>query len=313
MDQARSGTAVPAWHLQASGLQVQLGGRRVLHGLDLSFAPGWTAIVGPNGAGKSTLLRALAGLQPLQAGEVRLAGRPLSGWRPRERARQLAWMAQQGEASGELTVRDVVHLGRLPQLGLLASPGPQDEAIVQQAMADTECQGWQHRRLSELSGGERQRVLLARALAVQAPVLLLDEPTTHLDPPHQIALVRLMMRLGRRGTVISVLHDLNLALAADQLVVLAQGDVRAIGASDDPWVHRALVEVFGGAIRIQRVGEQWLAVPRLGSEPAEPRPPEPEPAAAGVPPPEAAEALACLEAPPARQATVIELTRHRRG
>jgi iron complex transport system ATP-binding protein len=249
--------------ITARDVQVRLGGRPVLHGITLAFERGWTAIVGPNGAGKSTLLRALAGLQPLHAGEVTLAGRPLATWSARGRARQLAWLAQQADASGDLTVRDVVHLGRLPQLGLFATPGPQDEAIVQQAMRDTECQAWQHRRLSALSGGERQRVFLARALAVQAPVLLLDEPTTHLDPPHQVALVCQMARLGRTQAVISVLHDLSLALAADRLIVLAAGAVRAVGTCDDPAVQAALVEVFDGAIRIERVGAQWVALPQL--------------------------------------------------
>ena len=249
--------------IASRAVQVRLGGRVVLEGITLAFERGWTAIVGPNGAGKSTLLRALAGLQPLHAGEVMLAGRPLAAWSARDRARQIAWLAQQAESSGELTVRDVVHLGRLPQLGLLATPTLLDEAIVQQAMHDTECQAWQHRSLSALSGGERQRVFLARALAVQAPVLLLDEPTAHLDPPHQVALVEQMARLGRTQVVVSVLHDLSLALAADRLVVLAAGAVRACGGCGDPAVQAALVEVFGGAIRIERVGAQWAALPQL--------------------------------------------------
>ncbi len=249
--------------LEARSVRVSLGGREVLRGLNVAFETGWTAVVGPNGAGKSTLLRALAGLLPVHSGEVRLLGRPVADWSLTDRARRLAWLAQQAEATGDLTVRDIVHLGRLPHLGLLASPGPSDEAVVQEAMRETECVDWQHRRLSELSGGERQRVLLARALAVQADVLLLDEPTTHLDPPHQAALVRLMSRLGRQGTVVSVLHDLPLALAADRLVVLAAGEVRAVGPSQEPAVHAALTEVFGGAVRIVEVEGRWVALPRL--------------------------------------------------
>jgi len=255
---------IPVPSLEALGVSVVLGGRQVLHDVSLSIGPGWTAIVGPNGAGKSTLLRTLVGLQAVQSGRVELAGRPWSHWSPRERARQVAWLAQQGEASGELTVREVVHLGRLPQLGLFATPGPEDEALVQAAMAQTECAAWQHRSLQALSGGERQRVLLARALAVDAPLLLLDEPTTHLDPPHQVALVRLLQRQARAGrAVASVLHDLSLALQADRLVVMAQGRVRAAGPRDDPSLHAALVEVFDGAIRIERLGAQWVVVPDL--------------------------------------------------
>lgn len=249
--------------LAAHRLTVHLGQTTVLREVTLALPPGWTAIVGPNGAGKSTLLRCLAGLLKPQAGEVRLGGRPLASLAPRERAQHIAWMAQQGEATGELSSREVVQLGRLPQLGLFAEPGPRDHAIVQQAMADAECEAWAERRLHELSGGERQRVLLARALAVDAPFLLLDEPTTHLDPPHQVALVRLFQRLARERTVVSVLHDLSLALQADHLVVMQGGQVRALGAAGDARVHAALQEVFGHALRIQRVGERFVAIPHL--------------------------------------------------
>ncbi|MDP4300595.1 ABC transporter ATP-binding protein [Leptothrix discophora] len=243
----------------------------VLEHVGLEIGTGWTAIVGPNGAGKSTLLRGLAGLLSPRAGRIELDGRDIHRLAARERSRHIAWLAQQAEAGGELTVRDIVMLGRLPHQGLFGATRVQDQAVVAQAMQDTECADWADRRLSDLSGGERQRALLARALAVQAPVLLLDEPTTHLDAPHQVALVRLMRRLGRSQTVVSVLHDLGLALAADRLVVLEKatagpggGHIRAVGAPDDPAVHAALRDVFGGAIRIERLGDEWLALPDLG-------------------------------------------------
>ena len=250
--------------LRAERLRVELGGRPVLNDLSLDLGPGWTAIVGPNGAGKSTLLRTLAGLLPPTSGSVWLAGRALGDWSARERGQHMAWLAQQGEAMGELSVREVVALGRLPHLGLLAAPDASDEAIVDAALVATECDAWPQRRLHQLSGGERQRALLARVLAVQAPVLLLDEPTTHLDPPHQVALVRLLRRLARDHTVVSVLHDLPLALCADRVVVLQGGRVRIAGAHDDPAVHAALVDVFERAIRIERSSSRFVALPDLG-------------------------------------------------
>jgi iron complex transport system ATP-binding protein len=258
--------------LEARGVRVALGSSvdktQALRGVSVLVPPGWTAIVGPNGAGKSTLLRVLAGLQAPDAGEVLLDHRPLAQVPPRERARQIAWLAQQGEASGELTAREVVELGRLPALGLFSVPTAADEAHVDAALRDTESTAWQRRRLNELSGGERQRVLLARALAVGAPWLLLDEPTTHLDPPHQVALVKLVRRQVAAGTVVvSVLHDLSLALLADTLLVMHEGRLCAQGEPGDPALQAALIDVFDGAIRIERIegfGPRWIAVPHLG-------------------------------------------------
>jgi len=241
--------------LQAEDLRVRLGRQAVLHGIGFHVQPGWTALVGPNGAGKSTLLRTLAGLQPLAGGRVRLQGDDLHALPAAERAQRLAWLAQQGEVTGELTVRETVALGRIARLGLLATPGPDDEAAVERAMAQTECSAWQHRRLHELSGGERQRVLLARVLATEAPLLLLDEPTTHLDAPHQVALARLFRRLAHDATaprtVLTVLHDLAVAMQADRLLVLDAGRLQADGPPTDPAVQAALVRVFGGALRIE--------------------------------------------------------------
>jgi iron complex transport system ATP-binding protein len=250
--------------LFAQNVSVTLGSTHALQDVSLEVQPGWTAIVGPNGAGKSTLLRVLAGLQTPDAGDVLLNDKPLTDWRVRARAMEVAWMAQQGDTNSELTVREIVHLGRLPRLGLFASPTAYDEGRVDQAMADAECTPWQHRRLHELSGGERQRVLLARALAVDAPMLLLDEPTTHLDPPHQVVLVRLIRRQVRAGTtVVRVLHDLSLALLADRLVAMEHGRIRAEGSHDDRTLHAVLIDVFGGAISIEPFASRWIAIPRM--------------------------------------------------
>ena len=256
--------------LVANGLTLQLRGVRVLDGVSLAFeARQFTAVVGPNGAGKSTLLSLLAGLRQPDLGHVLLQGRPLPAWSARERAQQLAWLSQQGEAEGDIAARDVVRLGRLPRHGLLGAPDAEDEAAVDRAMADTECTAYAQRRLNELSGGDRQRVLLARALAVEAPVLLLDEPTTHLDAPHQRALLRGLKQRARGGaTVVAVLHDLTLALAADRVVVLQHGRVAADGAPADAELQRRLVAVFEGAFSVQRFKadaqtERWVAVPSL--------------------------------------------------
>jgi iron complex transport system ATP-binding protein len=264
------GHALPpeAAALVADGLGVSLGGRPVLERVSLALQPGtWTAIVGPNGAGKSTLLSVLAGLRRADAGTVALCGRPLAAWPARDRARRLAWLSQHGEAEGELAARDVAMLGRLPHHGPFGAPDAADVAAVDAAMRETECEAFGDRRLSTLSGGERQRVLLARVLAVQAPVMLLDEPTTHLDAPHQRTLLRSLRRRAREGAAIAaVLHDLTLALRADRVAVLADGRLRAQGPPADPTVRTALVEVFGHAIRLEPTAgddgvERWIAVP----------------------------------------------------
>ena len=236
--------------IRAENLRVVLGDRTVLHDISCSFEPGWTAVVGPNGAGKSTLLRALAGLLKPANGQVTLHGKPLTNYAPGERGKAIAWLAQQGETTGELTARETVHLGRLPHIGLFGAPTAKDEAIVDAALVATESTTWQHRRLIELSGGERQRVLLSRALATESPVLLLDEPTTHLDPPHQVALARLFRRLASTHTVITVLHDLPLAVQADRLLVMRDGAVTGHGASNDAALRAALVAAFDHAIAV---------------------------------------------------------------
>lgn len=249
--------------LEARSVCAGYRGRPVLASVSVSFAPGWTAIVGPNGAGKSTLLRVLAGLLAPSAGDVLLDGVPLARLAPRARARAIAWLPQLAEPAGELTVRETVLLGRLPQIGVFGAPTAEDEAAVREAMQRTECSAWAKRRLSELSGGERQRALLARALATEARVLLLDEPTLHLDPPHQVALARLARALAATHTVVTVMHDLSLALAADRVVLIDAGRVRADAASGDPALHRALENCFAGALRIETRTGHPLVSPAL--------------------------------------------------
>jgi iron complex transport system ATP-binding protein len=253
--------------LVADGLGLSLDGHRVLDRVSIWLAVGeWVAIVGPNGAGKSTLLSLLAGLRRPDTGTIALDGRPLEQWPSAERARRIAWLSQHGEADGEIAVGDVVMLGRLPHHGLFGTPDAADRAAVDAAMRETECEAFVHRRLNALSGGERQRVLLARALATQAPVMLLDEPTTHLDAPHQRSLLRSLRARARAGAAVAtVLHDLTLALAAERLIVLDAGRLRADGPPADARVRDTLTEVFGHAIRIERLagdgGERWIAIP----------------------------------------------------
>ena len=251
--------------ISADQVSAGIGKHSILHGISLPVAAGrWTSIVGPNGAGKSTLLKVLAGLLPAQSGRVTLDGRPLHDWPARERARQMAWLGQNEAAADDLTVLDVALLGRLPHQGWLQPPSLADHAAAEAALRQTQAWAWRERPLGQLSGGERQRVLLARALAVGAPVLLMDEPLANLDPPHQadwLLLVRSLVAEGR--TVVSVLHELSMALQADDVAVLQDGRLQHHGAAHEDATHRALEAVFDHRIAIHCVQGQWLALPRL--------------------------------------------------
>lgn len=249
--------------LQARGLRVQLGGRPVLQGLDLDIACGqWTCVVGPNGAGKSTLLKALAGLLPAQ-GQVHWLGRERAGIERRERARQLSWLGQGEAVSLDLRVWDVAMLGRLPHQNWLATPTLQDQAMVEAALQATQAWDWRERTLAELSGGERQRVLLARALAGNAPLMLMDEPLANLDPPHQVDWLEQVHCLRAQGTtVLSVLHEIGMALHADSLVVMREGRVVHHGAPAQKQTRQAIEDVFEHRIRILPIEGQWVVLPK---------------------------------------------------
>ncbi|HXE21948.1 MAG TPA: ABC transporter ATP-binding protein [Rhodoferax sp.] len=254
---------VPSAALGAWAIGARLGRADVLHGIDLSIAQArWTSIVGPNGAGKSTLLKVLAGLLA-HTGRVTLLGQPLSSLPGRARARTLSWLGQNEASANELTAYDVVMLGRLPHQAWLAPASALDRLAVEQALRATQAWDWRGRPLGQLSGGERQRVLLARALAVQARVLLMDEPLANLDPPHQadwLALVRELVAGGK--TVVSVLHEISLALRADEMVIMAGGAVAHQGNCRDPATHRALERVFDHRIAIEPLLDQWVALPK---------------------------------------------------
>ena len=249
--------------LQTRQLQVQLGGRSVLRGIDLQIAAGrWTCVVGPNGAGKSTLLKALAGLLP-QSGEVLWQGQRLSDLSGRERALQLSWLGQAESTTLDLRVWDVAMLGRLPHQGWLGTPTPQDVQMVEAALQATQAWDWRERPMGELSGGERQRVLLARAMAGNAPVMLMDEPLANLDPPHQVDwLEQVHCLIAQGSTVVSVLHEIGMALHAHELIVMDQGQVLHHGECRDPLTHAAIESVFGQRIRIHALDGQWLVLPR---------------------------------------------------
>ena len=245
------------------GLVVHLGAAQVLHGIDLRIPAGrWTCIVGPNGAGKTTLLKAIARLLPYR-GKVQFIGRDHAGWPQRDLARNLAWLGQNEAGAQDLLARDVVMLGRLPHQPWLGAAAVADHAVVEAVMRQTQCWDWRDRALGSLSGGERQRVLLARALAVQAQVLLMDEPLANLDPPHQadwLALVRELVAGGR--TVVSVLHELTMALHADDMVILAAGRVVHQGGCAEVATHRALARVFHGRVAVHSLAGQWVALPQ---------------------------------------------------
>lgn len=241
--------------LRAEGLSFGYRGRPVLSEVSLELSPGeWLALLGPNGSGKSTLLRLLAGLLKPGRGRVWLEGKPLAERSSWARGQAVAFVPQSGSYPEDLTVEEVVRLGRIPHLGLLGREGQEDLEAVEWAMAQTQTQAFRHRLLPTLSGGERQRVLLARALAVRPRYLLLDEPTTYLDLHHQAELVGLLAGLRAGGIgILTVLHDPNLALRADRVAFLAGGRVAAEGRPGEVIQEPLLARVYGPMVRVREV------------------------------------------------------------
>ena len=226
----------------------------------------WVSLLGPNGAGKSSLLKALAGLAPAE-GQVSLLGKPWAAWNRRERAQTLAWLGQAEAGQDDLTAYDVAMLGRLPHQSWLSTPSAKDHAVVEVALKTVQAWEWRSRSLGQLSGGERQRVLLARALAVQAQVYLMDEPLAGVDVPHQADWLEWVRCLTENGAaVVSVLHELNLALQADRVWVMSEGRWVHSGLPNDKDTHQALSAVFQNRLQWREWQDEgvtrWVALPK---------------------------------------------------
>jgi iron complex transport system ATP-binding protein len=237
--------------IEARGLHVARGRREVLRGVDLALSAGEAlALVGPNAAGKSTLVRALAGLLPAAQGEVRLDGRPIGSWPRPLVARRVALVAAEDEAPARLRVEDRVALGRYPHRGPLAAFTAEDRTAVGRALRLTQIEHLARRALGTLSAGERQLALLARGLAQEPAVLLLDEPAAHLDVRHQLHLFHVLDEVRRSGVaVLAVVHDLQRAAWAPRMALLDAGRIAAEGPPTLVLEGAAAAQAFGITIR----------------------------------------------------------------
>nr|WP_295886900.1 heme ABC transporter ATP-binding protein [uncultured Devosia sp.] len=242
--------------LSVRNVRVQLGGRTILDAVDLVAEPGTvTGLIGPNGAGKSTLLRAILGLTPIESGSVTYDGADLLAMPRRSRAQLAAFVEQSVGTDARLTARDVIMLGRIPfQTVWQVSPSPEDAGVTDAALASVDMTSFAERLYHTLSGGEQQRIQIARALAQQPRLLLLDEPTSHLDVHAQLATLSLLQQRAKAGgTVLLALHDLNLAAGfCDRLILLHDGRPVAAGPPDNVLTPTLLRSVYGVEVTVLR-------------------------------------------------------------
>jgi iron complex transport system ATP-binding protein len=241
--------------LEVSGISCRYDGGDVLSDVSLRLAPGdFVALAGPNGSGKSTLIRAMSRVLRPRRGRATLDGDDLYEVPARRSAQAIAVLPQESSLEFEFTCEEIVLMGRAPHLGRFEAEGARDLAVVRESMERTSTWELRHRPILELSGGERQRVLLARAFAQEPRVLLLDEPTSHLDLAFQVQILRLVraLRDEKKTAVLASLHDLNLASAyADRLVLLSGGRVAATGAPKDVLTEAVLRPVFGEELTVR--------------------------------------------------------------
>jgi len=240
--------------VEVRDLAVDLDRTPILHGVSCSAGSGgWLALIGPNGAGKTTLLRAVAGLLP-HRGEVLLGGDGAGSLSGRDRARLIAYVPQEPVLPPDMTVAEYVLLGRTPYVSYLGGPGRSDREAAERAASRLGVYVFAGRRLASLSGGERKRVVLARALAQDPRVLLLDEPTSSLDIGHQQQVLDLVDELRRTGglTVLSTLHDLTTAgQYADRLVLLHQGRIEAAGPAASVLTEDRIARVYAAHVAVR--------------------------------------------------------------
>ena len=247
--------------IETRELTVVRGGAPVVDGVSVEIAPGrLVGLVGPNGAGKTTLIRAMAGLLRPNAGEILYDGRALARVSAAERARRLAYLAQSASAEWPLAVEAIVSLGRLPHRHAFAAPGKADRAAVAEAMREAEVERLAARSFGELSGGERARVLLARALATEAEMLLADEPIASLDPRHQLRTLELLHGVAAKGVgVLVVLHDLALATRFCDRVLLIDRGRLTLDGPPEALTAEVIADAFGVTIlEGAREGRRWV-------------------------------------------------------
>ena len=258
-----AGNAPAGAGVSIRGLRVSFDDSVVLDGVDLDVGPGeWVNVIGPNGAGKTTLLRSLLGAVR-HNGEISIDGR--NGLRPMARARSLAYVPQSPVMPPAMLVADYVLLGRTPHRGVFSADTAEDLAVAAEVLERLDLAGLAERHVGSLSGGERQRAVLARALAQQAPILLLDEPTTALDLGHQQAVLDLVdqLRAERSLTVLATLHDLTLAARyGDRVALLAAGRITADGPPSDVLSEDSIRRRFGAEVKVLDDAEGPVIVPR---------------------------------------------------